>query len=146
MQARLEVQHTREEVQDALVDPEQRAGQPRARLEVDQSPSTERGGGCERAPVRARERRERETERRALNQAAALRACHERCERRIELDARTQQQHVALEGGKREPLDQLRELILAGGWWRRLRGAWSALAGCSSLAIRQRGLEAHTQC
>ena len=98
----VEVLEPGEVVQDALLDPQWPRRERLARLEVDELPVAERAGGRERAPVRIRERGEREPEGRPLDELVPCGACAQPGEARVELDPGTEQQHVALERGEPE--------------------------------------------
>jgi hypothetical protein len=89
-----------EVVEDALVDPE-RARRQRVPGELDEVPAPERAAGAERAPVRAGQRGEREPEGGMRVARVAVRRRARRGEGRVELDARAEQDDVALE--RREP-------------------------------------------
>ena len=104
-----------EVVKDRLVDPKRTARQRRARAELDEPPEPERRGGRERVPVRARQHRERETERRP-RVAAVLERRDERRDLAVELDGGCEQQHASLERRQdehaRQPVDRRLECLL----------------------------------
>jgi carbamoyl-phosphate synthase small subunit len=90
-----------EVVQDALVDPEDAADRRIAGRELDETPAPQRRTRSDRAPVRAGQRGQREAERGAGN-ASGLRSGARVREVAVQLDARAQQQHEALEGREAE--------------------------------------------
>src|SRR5205085_9974284 len=72
------------------------------RLDLNQSPTTKRRIGRKRRPMSLCQRGERQTESRISATCVSLRARAQHCERCIKLDARAQQQHVALKCRERK--------------------------------------------
>ncbi len=97
LQALVRVGDTRQLVQDALVDAQRRGHQHLARPHLDHLPVTQRTGRRDRAPMGAGQRRKCETEGRPRIAAAGFMA--QRGKRRVELDAGTHEQQIALEDG-----------------------------------------------
>ncbi len=112
-----------EVVQDALVDPQRRRGEPLAGVELDQAEAAQRAVRRERAPVRRGQRRGREAERHMAALAAARGLGAQRREPGVHLDAGAEQEDVALEWAQLEKAVSARRSPAASAFstWRRCR-------------------------